>query len=105
MVGGEAFVDEVVDGEDGGDAVQGEEEVFGAVEEFCAGHEAVEGDVPHLPQEHGHAPRFVAPWDAPPGGVAEFGGDAPLFALVVEEGVAIRVVGQQGAGEFLAVAP
>jgi len=61
VVLGKSFKDEVVYGEYGGKAVQGQEKVFGGVKEACAGREnGIKGDMCQVSQPYGHAPGLVS---------------------------------------------
>jgi hypothetical protein len=94
-----------MDGQHRRRAPQGQQQVLGAVEQIDAGHEPVEADAGHLPQQHGHAPRLVAPAHrAPRRAHRQRGRELPTRALVIEQGVALRPPRQQRARQPLAVA-
>ena len=85
-------------GEHGGDAAQGQEQVFGGVEQFRTRHEAVEGQASHLPQQDHHAPRFVAVGDGAAGQVGKGSGEAAVCPLIVEQGDTPRLLVAQSSG-------
>lgn len=92
MVFGEQLVDQVVDGEDGRHAAQGQQQVFRAVEQFRARGQPVETDSGHLPGQDERAPGFVAQADvAGRDGRGERGGKTAVAPPVIKQSKAPRL--------------
>ncbi|OQA22445.1 MAG: hypothetical protein BWY63_00821 [Chloroflexi bacterium ADurb.Bin360] len=52
--------DEVMDSEHRRNPAEGQQQVFGSMEEACIGHEPIEGNAPQLPCPDQHPPGFIA---------------------------------------------
>lgn len=101
----EQLEDEIMHGEHGGNAAQGHQQMFGAVEEGRIGEEAIKRDTGEVRQPDRHPPRFVTPIDLARGQVAQAVGPFAPFAQVVKEGHLPRSGFGQGAGHVFTVPP
>ena len=78
--------DQIVDGEDGGHAAQGEQQVLGGVEQRGAGNQMIEADPAQLPRPHQQPPRFVTQVDGGRGDMFQPSQRLDAGLAVVEEG-------------------